>query len=322
MREQFTPKKFGSRSYQIIMRSNAILEEYDAQGFDMTLRQLYYQMIARDLFPESWIDERYNAKNNLPLDTKNTLKNYKNFGNIINDARLAGLLDWDHIVDRTRNIVSPPHWTSPESIIEAVADQYAIDKWEGQEYRPEVWIEKEALSGVFERICFNLDIPMFACRGYTSQSEMYSASQRFAQYERNDQKPFILHFGDHDPSGIDMTRDIADRLSIFQMDIEVDRLALNFDQVKQYKPPPNPAKVTDSRAAVYIRKYGRQSWELDALQPDVLAKLVEDQIESIIDRKVWDARVAEETEQKVVLRQISDRFEDVEKFLNKPGKRK
>lgn len=296
MKIEFTSKNFREPALLLIDKCNDILDRYHADGYDMTLRQLYYQLVSSDEIP-------------------NNAREYNRLGVIVNDGRLAGLIDWDYIVDRTRNVRKLAHWESPADIVDAIASQYRIDKWEGQEFRPEVWIEKDALAGVFERVCNTLDVPMFSCRGYTSQSEMYAASKRFDRYVSDGQTPYILHFGDHDPSGMDMTRDIGDRLGIFGVDLEVNRLALNFNQVKAYKPPPNPAKITDSRAKAYIRQYGNESWELDALEPDVLATLVREQIENLQDGDLWAEALELEREQKTVLKTISDRFEDVATFL-------
>ncbi len=116
---------------------------------------------------------------------------------------------------------------------------------------------------MFEPICEELDVPYFSCRGYTSQSEMWAAAQRLLGYiwAKQRQHVTILHFGDHDPSGIDMTRDIRERLSLFcgGEGFAVRRIALNMDQVRQYDPPPNPAKLTDTRVDAYLRKYGDDS---------------------------------------------------------------
>jgi hypothetical protein len=162
----------------------------------------------------------------------------------------------------------------------------------GQDSRVEVWIEKEALAGVFARICDQYDVAFFCCRGYPSISEMYVSAQRLNDV---DQTTHILHFGDHDPSGIDMTRDIEDRLATLGcMDFTVTRVALNMDQVEQYDPPPNPAKATDARFEDYQRKFGDKCWELDALEPSVLADLCKEHIaEHINDWDAWDDRGVE-----------------------------
>jgi hypothetical protein len=225
----------------VVKQANAIIAEYQAQGFDLTLRQLYYQFVARDLIP-------------------NRLQEYKRLGDIINDARLAGLIDWLAIVDRTRNLKDLAHWNDPPEIVDAVAEQFRIDKWRTQPYRVEVWIEKDALVGVIEGVCQDLDVPFFSCRGYTSQSEMWSAAQRLRKHAKGDQTPVILHFGDHDPSGCDMTRDIQDRLRMFiGKHLEVRRLALNMPQVDEYNPPPNPAKISDSRCAAISKSTGMKA---------------------------------------------------------------
>jgi hypothetical protein len=116
----------------------------------------------------------------------------------------------------------------------------------------------------------------------------------------------ILHFGDHDPSGIDMTRDILDRLQLYsESDVEVHRLALNFDQIESFNLPPNPAKTTDSRYASYIMLHGTESWELDALEPPVLAALVREAISYHRDEEQWEAGVLKQEAARKKLRKLA-----------------
>lgn len=282
MRIQYVAKRFGPQALATIESANKIIEEYQAQGFDLTLRQLYYQFVSRDLIP-------------------NSQQEYKKLGDVVSNARLAGLISWEAIVDRTRNLQKNAHWSSPSEIVKACVNQYRIDKWAEQGTRVEVWIEKDALIGVIEGICRDLDVSYFSCRGYTSQSEMWAAAQRLIGYRDEGQEVVIVHLGDHDPSGKDMTRDIEERLNLFMRGDgpTVNRIALNMDQVRQYNPPPNPAKITDSRAHKYIREYGSKSWELDALDPTVLRDLIEEAVMEHRDSSVWDsASVREEKERK------------------------
>lgn len=293
----YRQKRFNADRLDKIDKANTIIAEYRAQGFELTLRQLYYQFVSRDFIA-------------------NNQREYKNLGDIINDARLAGLVDWEAIVDRTRNLQSLANWETPADIIKACANQFRIDKWKEQQYRVECWIEKDALVGVIEGVCNDLDIDYFSCRGYTSQSEMWSAAMRLKGYQYNAQVPLILHLGDHDPSGKDMTRDITDRLSEFSGgDIEVKRLALNMNQVEQYGPPPNPAKITDSRADKYIEEFGGESWELDALEPAVIAQLIRDAVVEVRDQDQWDKAVAAEEKQKKQLGKVSAKWETIIKEL-------
>lgn len=274
---QYIEKTFRAETEKLIEQSNSIIEEYGAQGFDLTLRQLYYQLVSRDIIP-------------------NKQSQYKRLGSIISSARRAGLVRWDAIVDRTRNLQSNTHWASPEEIMKSAIATYKIDKWTNQDYRPEVWIEKDALVGVIARVCQRLYVPYFSCRGYSSDSEMWEAgSNRFRLYAQNGQIPIVIHLGDHDPSGVDMSRDIVDRLEMFSgLEVEVVRAALNIEQVQKYNPPPNPTKLTDSRAKGYVLQYGNSSWELDALEPSVLASLIEDEIDELRDDRLWDEKVEEE----------------------------
>ena len=285
----------------------------------MTLRQLYYQFIAQDMLPDSWIDREYNLKQGLPPDTKNTTKNYKRLGDVINDGRLAGLIDWDAIEDRTRNLQSHSHWSSPRSIVRACADQYAVDRWATQENYVEVWIEKDALVGVLEGVCTELDVPYFACRGYASQSEMWGAAQRLIERERAGKTTTIIHLGDHDPSGVDMTRDIQDRLELFGSSALVKRIALLTEQVEEYDPPPNPAKTTDARYASYSQQYGDESWELDALEPRVIVNLIREAVESLIDEDAWEESQGQQETGRRQLGLVSGKWDSVVEYLDNGG---
>lgn len=293
----YIEKNFRSATLATIATANRIIEEYTAQGFDLTLRQLYYQMVARG-------------------HIENSERSYKNFGNVIDDGRLAGLIDWDRIVDRTRNLRANGHFRDPSQVMEAAVNSYQIDKWARQPNRVEVWVEKDALVGVIDGVCRRLDVPYFACRGYSSQSEMWAAGQRLARWRRLKQTPIILYLGDHDPSGIDMTRDVTDRLQLFAGGISVDRLALNWDQVETYNPPPNPAKLTDSRADAYIAEFGLSSWELDALDPATLAGLIESSVVALRDDRLWAEAVEQEAQGLRQLEAAADRWAEVADFLD------
>jgi len=296
--EQFINKRFSVRSRGIIDQANDILTEYAGQDLVLTLRQLYYQFVARGILP-------------------NKQSEYKRLGSIINDARLAGLVDWAMMEDRTRHLREVPSWSSPSSIVEACAHSYQEDLWRGQAYRPEVWIEKDALVGVIEGVCQDLRISYFACRGYASQSAQHEAGARFADYRARGQEPVVLHFGDHDPSGMDMTRDNADRLAMFaRQGVEVRRLALNMNQVEEYNPPPNPAKETDSRSGEYIARFGESSWELDALEPSVISQLIRTEVEGLIQSNLWRETLAEEENNREILTNISDRWDDVKDLVS------
>lgn len=318
--EKWTPK---GESASIVNMANQIALDYENQGYDLTLRQLYYQFVARDLLP-------------------NNQKSYDRLGQLINRARLAGYMDWDHLVDRTRNIRSVAHWDTPSDIIDAVSRQFRLDKWSNAPTRVEVWVEKEALAGVVQRVADRNDVAWFSCRGYVSQSEMWAAAQRLRQYLKAGQNVVLLHLGDHDPSGIDMTRDINDRLKTFILQdwlnnemsttgtikvtdiikdiedrcgglgwFEVNRIALNFDQIEEYNPPPNYAKATDARFQGYMELYGTDSWELDALDPATLDMLIDDNIGQVIDPESWEELKRTEDTHRELLTKAAARWGEV-----------
>lgn len=305
--------RFEKSSQKIIRQANLILGEYATQGIRITLRSLYYQFVARGLLP-------------------NKQTAYDRLGKIIGNARLAGLVDWEYLEDRTRNLSTLQHFDGPQDALDKLASWYHIDMWKSQRYRPEVWIEKDALVGVIEAVCQENDVPFFSCRGYTSLSEMWRASMRLRYYQESGQQPYIIHFGDHDPSGIDMSRDILERLNdTFMADCEFKRVALNMDQIREYNPPPNPAKVTDSRYESYLAKFGDESWELDALEPTQFRVLVEAQLSLIRDDKQWAIDDTERQRVKETLVELAadwDKLKDrkkpkkkaVKKSIKKPKK--
>lgn len=275
MRREYVTKNFAPAAAALIRTMNTIVAEYVKAGYTLTVRQLYYQLVSRDVI-------------------ENTLNSYKRVAGIINDAKLSGYMDWDAMEDRTREFIARTRWTSASEILNASAKGYHEDMWADQAHRVFVVVEKEALSGVLEPVCNRLDVPLLAARGYPSGSVLWEFVERqIVPAVEAEQEILILHLGDHDPSGIDMTRDLTSRIEIFcdQIDasrVEVRRIALNMDQVREKKPPENPAKTTDSRFREYMRKFGSSSWELDALKPEYLDKLIGDNVREVIDADKWN----------------------------------
>lgn len=258
---------FQRKSLALIQKANEIIAEYTELGYVLTLRQLYYQFVARALI-------------------KNSHRSYKNLGELINNARLTGMMSWEAIIDRTRNLRGQNTFQNPQDMINGMINSYAIDLWKNIQVHLEVWVEKDALIDVVAKACNKYQVDFFSTRGYCSQTEVWNASQRFNQYTDADYKVQIIHLSDHDPSGINMTEDLNNRMrAVFQTPVRIKRLALTMDQVECYEPPPNPVKQTDSRCPDYQEKYGDESWELDALPPQIIEGLIHDEIEKLTGKK-------------------------------------
>lgn len=289
--QEYKQFRFNDDTLALIRTMNAIVDDYTAQGFKLTVRQLYYQLVARDVI-------------------ENNERSYKRTTSVVNDARLAGMMDWDAIEDRTRAFVRQTRWDSGKHILQNAALGFHMDMWDNQPCRPFVIVEKEALTGVLERSCVRYDVPLLAARGYPSASVLREfAVEDILPYLGN-QNIVIIHLGDHDPSGLDMTRDLRERIELFcdGEPVELVRIALNMDQIRARKPPPNPAKTTDSRFADYRRQYGSESWELDALPPSFLAELVENEIAKYVDGDAWKERAEEVKAIKLKLTNVAKRF--------------
>lgn len=295
MKIKYKEINFRKSSLDRIDEINAVIDEYCRAGYSLTLRQCYYQLVARNLIP-------------------NSEKSYKNTGALINDARLAGLIDWDAIVDRGREYHGGSWgFENPMSAVKiylkSAVENYHLDKWENQENYVEVWVEKDALSDVVGKACNDLKVAYFACKGFNSQSAMWEAAQRFIR--KRDRKIHLLYLGDHDPSGIDMTRDVADRLKLFGAQVEVNRLALNMEQIKEFQPPPNYAKIKDTRYKSYIAKFGEHCWELDSLEPQIIHKLITDAVVNLRDNYEYEKICAQEQKDKEKMQFILDNHKEI-----------
>lgn len=180
MKEKFIEHKFNKASLEVIKTCNHILEEYRAQGYRLSLRQLYYQLVARDFI-------------------ENSVKSYKRTGELISTARLAGLLDWGMIEDRNRETVINSHWKSPAEILRTAARGFRLDHWQGQDNYVEVFVEKDALTGILLPVCRELDVRFTANKGYSSSSAMYEASKRIIEASEQGKEIHVIYLGDHDP---------------------------------------------------------------------------------------------------------------------------
>lgn len=268
MKEQFRTIKFQKKNLILLENIKEILEEYERQGIKVTLRQLYYQLVARDLIP-------------------NTIKEYAKLSGLLTNARYGGFVDWSAIEDRTRTPNLPNTFEDTKHLIDVACRSYQLDRWEGQDYCVELWTEKDAISSVIAPLTRKYQVAMCVNRGYTSASAMYESFRRLENSEQP--KRIILYLGDFDASGLDMIRDIRERLKEFGVDdLEIIPIALTKEQIEKYTPPPNPAKITDPRAKWYISKYGETSWEVDALRPEVLQKLIETSILEYLDLEKYN----------------------------------
>lgn len=271
---------------------NGILEEYRAQSFILTLRQLYYQLVSRDVIP-------------------NNQKEYGKLSILLTKGRMAGIVDWAAIEDRGRRPQLPYYVTGVQDALNDSVNQYRLNRQEGQKHYIEVWVEKDALSNVFARVTEAYHIRLMVNKGYSSSSAMYEAANRFKRAKRlNGQGGILLYFGDHDASGKDMVRDVEERLREMHVtDLQVYNPALTMAQVEEYDPPENPAKQTDPRAKWYIEKYGDSSWELDALPPQALMNIIKTNVLGWLDEDAFKQVLIKEANQKTVITQYAEDYD-------------
>jgi len=315
MKEKFRDKRFnksinvtltnGERwqadTFWVLGKIIDLIDEYSAQDITLTLRQLYYQLVATSVIP-------------------NDNKAYGKLSKLVTDARYAGLIDWYAIEDRGRVPSFRAEWDNISELMESALSSYRLPRWTDQEYYVELFSEKDALSSVLMPIARRWHITYCFNKGYGSASAMYRLYDRIVSKLSVGQKVVILYLGDHDPSGLDMVRDIKERISEFlgregvDNDIldgsnvdnfEVISVALTMEQIEEYSPPPNPTKITDPRAKWYIIKHGEKCWEVDALKPNIMMEIVESASKDYIDIDKYDAWIEKEEEDKRQLRELA-----------------
>ncbi len=246
----------------------------------LTLRQIYYRLVAGGFI-------------------RNARSEYNGLSAQLVKARELGEVDENKIIDRSRRI-DDLAFDSPEQFLLAcrhtLKQRHVRRFWDTQSCYVEVWVEKDALSGVIANAVSQLNTIVAPSRGYSSYSYLKDAAERISRYSSN-KTAIILHFGDHDPSGLDMSRDLQERFDKYSRggSVDVRRIALTFEQVKHYKLIPNPTKLADPRSAGYVVRYGKQCWELDAIEPNELVRICRDAVKgNIRDQAKWDGLAAKD----------------------------
>lgn len=276
MKEQFTKKLHLNKANKAMLSTiNTIIESYSEQGYVLTLRQLYYQLVARDIIA-------------------NKTTEYAKLSRLLKKGRMAGVVDWESIEDRTRQPYIPYSASSIQEALNDLSSWFRIDRQQGQNNYIEILVEKDALSGVLKRITSKYHVRLLVNRGYTSVSAMYKSYQRLIERAQQGQSIVLLYIGDHDPSGLDMVRDVTERLETFGVTAKIEHVALTQAQIKKFDPPPNPAKIKDPRAKWYIKNFGNTSWEVDAIDPTKLNEIVSSKIEKFLDMDKFHRLLKEE----------------------------
>lgn len=265
---------------EIVQASLDVLKQYDTA---ITLRQLYYRLVSRHLFD-------------------NTENSYKRLSRIMVQARENRDVPVNCLEDRSRRILGrgDSGYSSAQDFLrqrfQSLQDSwkgFTMPRWEDQSNYVLVSLEKDALSRLVSDIANQYAVRTFPTRGYPS----FTYVQRMASYMRNrmkDKPTIVLYFGDFDPSGVDIERDLTERLKKYDSgEFRVRRVALTPEQIVRYSLPPMPVKRSDVRTPSFVASYGSEAVELDAVDPNTLKLLVAQSIAGCIDLDVWRKREEE-----------------------------
>lgn len=264
---------------EVLVHAAEIVRRYDTA---VTLRQLFYQLVSDQTLP-------------------NTQNAYKGLSDQTAKARRAGR--FPALVDRKRSIEQFPWYADAGVALQTTARWFRLDRTAGQEFNVVLAVEKDGLVTQLQSWFNDRGLPVTALQGYSGQSHADDV-RRFV--ERDGRPAVLLYAGDFDPTGVDIDRDFVDRTDCWE---KVIRVALNPEQVDQYRLPENPGKETDSRAKAFAKKYGRLvQVEVDALDPNTLRQLFEDALEDFWDTSAYDDVIADEADQRSALTDYASRW--------------
>jgi hypothetical protein len=275
---------YRARSIKRQRRTKAEIEEIKsaiysvvANDLPMTVRQVFYRLVAGGVIGKT--ESEYNTT----------------VVRLLTQMRLEGEIPFNWIADNTRWMRKPESHSSLQSMLDITASAYRRALWDDQDEYVEIWLEKDALSGVIYRVTAEWDVPLMVTRGYPSISFLHNAA---IAIEGEEKSTFIYYLGDWDPSGLDIERNIKDRLNEFaDADIEFTRIAVTPEQVERWSLPTRPTKRTDTRA----KYFKGDSVEVDAIPPNQLRSLVAKCIERHVDEdQLEKTRIAERSERQLL----------------------
>ncbi len=251
-----------------------LVKEYGPIG----VRGLYYRAVCAGL-------------------VEKTEKEYGKVQRALATLRISGDIDWDMITDCSRNVQSVAVWDNINDIVSSAVQQFKLDTWKNQEYRIQLWLEKEGLAPLLEEIIHTYRVPLYPGKGFSSLSFTKQACNQSMEWNSNNQKVIVLQFGDYDPSGICISDSLKNQYRMFGDNCsEFMRIGLNKEHIEQYNLPTRPTKSSDTRTAAFGDD---RSVELDALQPSVFQELVKTTIEQYIDFDKWNTVLEEEENQRI-----------------------
>lgn len=250
------------KTWQIIEAAHEILSQHNP----MTVRQVYYRLVSRQVI-------------------KNNRSQYQAVSKALVEARKEGLVPWEWIEDRLRRPRHVSMWQNLSNFAETAQRAYRKNVWETQPYYLEAWLEKDALSGIFEEVLRPFGVTLNVGRGYDGWDSLCKAADRYGDGEG----VAVLYFGDFDPSGEDMVRSLRERLAFFGAKPEITKLALIYEDIELYQLPPDFTKTTDSRSAAFVERWGDVAVELDALPVGVLTERLRMEVKARLDMDALEA---------------------------------
>jgi hypothetical protein len=246
----------------------------------MTCRQVYYRLVSAGL-----IEKTENEYNNTTC-------------RLLANMRRSGEIPYGWIADNTRWVRKPASYSNLEEMLTVTAKCYRKSLWMDTGVNVEIWLEKDALSGVLYDVTEEWDVPLMVTRGYPSLSFLHEAGQGL---ERSGKPAYIYYFGDYDPSGVDIPRVTERELRKFAPNTEINFEILAVtgeEQIKELNLITRPTKKSDLRS----KKFIGESVEVDAIPSKTLRKMADQVISNHISNdEIFRIRDIEELERETLM---------------------
>ncbi len=256
----------------------SIFDVFDEFKMSMTVRQVYYQAVTRGT-----IDK--------------TEAGYNKIQQQLLQLRRQGLLPYSLIADNSRRFMKPKSYNSLESALNEWLQYYRVNLWKNKAVHVEIWLEKDALSGIFGDVTYDYDVPLYVARGFSSESFLYKASE---DIKRIGKETFVYFFSDYDPSGITLSNKVRDQLPKFGVNINFERVALDEYQIDLWNLPTRPTKES-----THSKNFEGESCELDAINPHQLKELVKGCVLRHLSQKDIEIIQSEEYVHRQSLKQVT-----------------
>ena len=278
-----TPIKRNRRTKSEMIRLRDGLSALAERHNPLTIRQLFYRAVATSL-----IDKTQKEYDNVVV-------------RLVGLMREEGTIPFEWIIDNTRWMRKPNTHHGLESMLVHTQRTYRRSIWDDQQAYVEIWCESDSIAGILYDVTEEFDVPLMPTGGQPSKSFLWAGAQNLAD---KSVPCFVYYFGDYDKAGMDISRRIETDIRRYlpqRSEFHFARVAINEDQIAQFKLPTRPPKDKKSGFTETV--------ELEAMTTEDLHAICRGCIEQHIDFELLARLKETEAMERETLATIISRLE-------------